>query len=89
MDRFHRRHAVLVTSAGCGLCERAEVLVLKLAPRFDISIDVVDVRSDPTMAEEYGQRVPVLLAVGGKVLTEGAMSGLSVQAAFLRVRLGI
>jgi hypothetical protein len=31
----------------------------------------------------------VLLAVGGKVLTEGAMSGLSVQAAFLRVRLGI
>jgi hypothetical protein len=89
MDRFHRRHAVLVTSAECGLCERAEVLVLKLAPRFDISIDVVDVRSHPTMAEEYGQRVPVLLAVGGKVLTEGAMSGLSVQAAFLRVRLGI
>ncbi len=89
MDRFQRRHAVLVTSRSCSLCTRAEALVLKLAPRFGVSIDVVDIASDPTMAGEYSERVPVLLAVGGKVLTEGAMSGVSVQAALLRVRLGV
>ncbi|MBA2338656.1 MAG: glutaredoxin family protein [Acidimicrobiia bacterium] len=89
MERFQRRHAVLVISQRCGLCVRAEALVLRLAPRFGVSIDVVDTAADTTMADDYGDRVPVLLAVGGKVLAEGAMTGVTVQAALLRVRLGL
>ncbi len=89
MDRFHRRHVVLVTSKECGLCERAEALVLRLAPRFGVSVDIADIATDPGLARDYRERVPVLLAVGGKVLAEGAMTGLTVQAALLRIRLGI
>ncbi len=89
MNGIERRHAVLLTKPECALCDQAESIVLRLAGRFGVSIDIADVASDEDLRAQYEHRVPVLLGVGGRVLAEGAMSSLTVQRALVRVRLGL
>lgn len=57
------RRVTLYTRAGCHLCERAEAQVRRLAPH----AEVVDVDSDPELAERYGVRVPVVEVDGAEV----------------------
>lgn len=89
MTSVDRRSLVFVTRADCPLCEKGAALVRRYAPRFGVAVEMVDVATSPALLEEFGERVPVLLAVGHKVLAEGKLTAFAVQAALLRVRLGL
>ncbi len=88
MTTQDRRRAVLVTKSDCLLCDDAERLVRRYAVRFGVSVDVVDLAASPELQDEYGERVPVLLGVGRRVLAEGEMTAFTVQRALLKVRIG-
>lgn len=89
MSTLDRRRAVFVTKADCPLCEEAARLVERYAVRFKIDVEVVDIATSDELTDEFGDRVPVLLAVGRQVLAEGKMTAFTVQRALLRVRLGL
>ena len=57
---------VLVTRAGCHLCDQA----LRLLQELEIQPDVVDVDADDELFRLYDWRVPVIL-VEGRVVLEG------------------
>jgi hypothetical protein len=55
---------VVYTRPDCGLCtEMLDELAHLLEDR-PIRVDVVDVDSDPALAQRYGMRIPVLCADG-------------------------
>jgi len=57
---------VLVTRAGCHLCDQA----LRLLQELEIQPEVVDVDADDELFRIYDWRVPVIL-VEGRVVLEG------------------
>ncbi len=57
----------LLGRTGCHLCEDARVIVAAVAAEKDIAWNEVDVDVDPEalgLADEYGDRVPVVLLDG-------------------------
>ena len=70
---------VLVTRAGCHLCDQA----LRLLQELQIQPDVVDVDADDELFRLYDWRVPVIL-VEGRVVLEGNITRESLQAALKR-----
>jgi glutaredoxin len=58
------------TRAGCGCCVKARQVLEPFERRGQITIDAVDVDTDPDLVARYGQTVPVV-AVGGKVRFRG------------------
>ncbi len=89
MNTARKGHIVLLTKEACSLCEDAERLLLKHARAFSVTVDTVDITTDEALLDEYGERVPVLLGVGSKVLGEGALSSFAIQRALTRVRIGL
>ncbi len=89
MNSLDRRHVVLLTKPDCGLCREAERAVLKAARTLSMSVDTVDITSDSNLQDRYGERVPVLVGVGQRVLAEGAITRYAAQRALLKVRLGL
>jgi len=73
---------VVYGRADCHLCERArETVETVAADRADVVVEEVDVDTDPTLREAYGDRVPVV-TVGGEEAFE-----VRVDADELRARL--
>ena len=70
---------VLVTRAGCHLCDQA----LRLLQELEIQPDVVDVDADDELFRLYDWRVPVIL-VDGQPRLEGHITRESLQAALKR-----
>ena len=62
-----------VTRSGCSVCESALNQLIGPAKILRVRIDVVDVDGDAAMTDEFGGRVPVVIA-GAKVLVEGRIS---------------
>ena len=89
MQSLDRRHVVLLTKPDCGLCVEAEQAVFRAARGLSMSVDTVDITTDPNLQERYGSRVPVLIGVGQKVLAEGQITRYAAQKALLKVRLGL
>lgn len=56
-----------VTREGCKLCEQALPIVMGRARRKGWPVEIVDV-DEAGLAEEYGDRVPVVLLNGSEVL---------------------
>jgi glutaredoxin len=54
----------LVTRLNCHLCETAEEAVARLADELGFALSVIDVDSDRMLANEYSDRVPVILIDG-------------------------
>lgn len=48
--------------AWCHLCDDLCAALAPLAERYGVPVDVIDVDSDPSLDERYGERVPVVLA---------------------------
>ncbi|MBI3225677.1 MAG: glutaredoxin family protein [Mycolicibacterium cosmeticum] len=60
---------VLLTRAGCSICERAARTLAKLADELGFTwkatdIDAAAAAGDPTLRAEFGDRVPVVLLDG-------------------------
>lgn len=54
------RRLILYSTAHCHLCEQAVDLLMSVPGLAGVQLDVVDVASDDTLMERYGQRIPVL-----------------------------
>jgi glutaredoxin len=64
--RLRRPRITVYSRAGCHLCEQAEADVRRLA-RSRAEIEVVDIDTDPRLAERYTLRVPVVAIDGHEV----------------------
>ena len=67
---------VLVTRAGCHLCDQA----LRLLQELEIQTEVVDVDADDELFRLYDWRVPVIL-VEGRVVLEGNITPKALRTA--------
>jgi acetyl esterase/lipase len=56
----------LLTRSGCHLCEFARESVVRVAAATGAGWLEVDVDSDPELARDYGDRVPVVLLDGAE-----------------------
>lgn len=54
------------TREGCHLCEEALAVVERVRTGVAFHLEVIDVDSDPALAECYGLEVPVVLVDGRK-----------------------
>lgn len=50
--------------SGCHLCDEARVVIERICVELGESYVEVDVDTDPALAEEYGEEVPVTLVDG-------------------------
>lgn len=53
-------HIRMYTRAGCHLCADAWALLCAEQHRHGFTLEAVDVDADPTLAERYGNEVPVV-----------------------------
>jgi hypothetical protein len=65
----HRPQVVLLTRAGCGLCQRVYVRLGELAGELDFELSSTDVDAaaaagDSALRAEFGDRLPVVLLDG-------------------------
>ncbi|MCB1672485.1 MAG: glutaredoxin family protein [Gammaproteobacteria bacterium] len=51
---------ILYSTAGCHLCEEAELLLRQLALELPLQWQTIDIASDQVLVERYGIRIPVL-----------------------------
>lgn len=51
---------IFYTTAGCHLCEQAEVLLQELQSTQQVRVEVVDISSDEALVDLYGIRIPVV-----------------------------
>jgi glutaredoxin len=54
----------LLSRTGCHLCDDARTIVADVASEEGLAWDEVDVDTDVTLSDEYGDRVPVVLLDG-------------------------
>ena len=62
------RAITLYTRPGCHLCEDAADLLERLAQRFAIRVDEVDILGDADLYERYRHSIPVIAIAGGPTL---------------------
>jgi glutaredoxin len=55
------------TRVGCHLCEPARAIVQDVCAELEVQWSEVDVDSDPTIREKYGDEVPVVSVDGAVV----------------------
>lgn len=58
---------VLVGKPGCHLCDVAREVVEIVCAEADLDFDEIDIWEDPSSADRYADRVPVLLVDGEEV----------------------
>jgi glutaredoxin len=73
----------LYSKPGCHLCEDARLLLDELAPDLAVTIQEVDIETDPALFGRYRYRIPVLV-VDGREIGEGRISERDVRAALAR-----
>jgi hypothetical protein len=64
---------VLYTRQGCHLCESAWQELQQRQRYYGFGLEAVDIDTDPTLAQQYGEVVPVV-AVNGKVRFRGGVN---------------
>jgi glutaredoxin len=66
--------ATVYTREGCDCCRKALDVLEEAHDRYpSLVIETIDVASDPTLAEAYGAKAPVV-AIGGKVRFRGQVN---------------
>jgi glutaredoxin len=63
----------MYTRKGCHLCDIAWEILTRAQNQYGFLIETQDVDSDPVLAEQFGQVVPVVL-VNGKVRFRGRIN---------------
>ena len=59
-------HFTIFSRPGCHLCDEMKVIVDRVARSIPLTIDIVDISSDPRLEAQYGLEIPVLLVNGKK-----------------------
>jgi len=57
----------LYSKPGCHLCDEMKHVIDTVAARVPLSMDVIDITTDPELLARYGVEIPVLLIDGKKV----------------------
>jgi hypothetical protein len=61
------------TRQDCSLCDRARAILTQLSDEGLLTFDSLDIMTHPSLAEHYGQRIPVIeLSTGVRI--EGRIS---------------
>jgi glutaredoxin len=58
------RRVTLIAKPGCHLCDEARDVIAAVCGELGVAWDEVDVRSDPALWAEHGERIPVTLVDG-------------------------
>ena len=58
----------LYTKPGCHLCESVEQILQRLEPDFDLAVETIDINSDPALAAQFHDKVPVVVIDDQKML---------------------
>jgi glutaredoxin len=76
-----RWRVIMYTRQGCHLCERALDLLTEAQRRHGFSLEKFDIDTDPALAAEHGQYVPVV-SVNGKVRFRGVVNAMLLRRLF-------
>lgn len=58
----------IYSKPGCHLCDEMKATIsLVVTSRPDITVDEVDISTDPALVERYGLEIPVLMIEGRKI----------------------
>jgi glutaredoxin len=60
------RHLTLYSKPGCHLCDDMKHVIDAVSARVPLSLEIIDISSDPALLERYGIEIPVLLIDGKK-----------------------
>ena len=60
-----RRELILYTGPGCGLCEKAKLVIEPVLPT-DWQLLEVDISASDSLCERYGVRIPVVAVADGR-----------------------
>ncbi len=66
-----RRSVRFLTRSGCFLCDEAHRKLSTVASLLRVEVEVVDIRNDVDLEDEYHLRIPVILDADGVVRVEG------------------
>ena len=69
------------TKAGCHLCEEARDMLDDIAAETTYELTEIDIRSDPTIFEQYRYRIPVII-INRETLLEGRIEYKDLAKAF-------
>ncbi|MBI3264226.1 MAG: glutaredoxin family protein [Acidobacteria bacterium] len=58
---------LLYTKPGCHLCDEMKTVVAKLAGKFAVDLEEVDISGDAGLMQKYGDQIPVLMLDGRKI----------------------
>ncbi len=56
----------LYSRSGCHLCDEMKAVVARVAGAIPLSLQEIDISTDPTLEARYGLDIPVLLVDGKK-----------------------
>ena len=79
-------HVEFITREQCPLCEEGEKVLRAAAKRWGLTIRLLDIDEDADLLEEFSERVPVIRTAAGRVIDEGRISILRVNAGLIRLR---
>ena len=51
---------------GCHLCDEMEAIIARVALTIPLTLERIDISTDPTLEAQYGLEIPVLLIEGKK-----------------------
>lgn len=69
----------LYRKPGCGLCDGAERILLRISRRIPLHVTPVDIDSDPDLQARYFLEIPVI-AAGGHELARAPISERTLEA---------
>jgi glutaredoxin len=77
------RTLIFYSKPGCHLCDEGLAKVREIARRHGLSIEEVDILSDPALQAKHGERIPVV-ELDGEELGWGRVSGKALERALAR-----
>jgi glutaredoxin len=66
MDKPHSIQIDIYSRPGCHLCDEAKDVIERVRRRYPFSLRTINIESDPTLEEAYGEQIPVVLINGNK-----------------------